>query len=88
MGKPVIGGDIPAVRELLQESQGGFSVKVKAMLARPKDVAARIIELLKDDALRTKMGESGRALVQRKFTWEALTVQTEKVYQDVLARGK
>ena len=86
MGKPVIGGDIPAVRELLQASQGGFAVKIKAMLARPKDVAARIIELLKDDALRTKMGENGRALVQRKFTWEALAAQTEKVYQDVLKR--
>ncbi len=85
-GKPVIGGDVPAVRELIEKSQGGFLVKVHP--ARPKEIAARILDLLRDAALRTKMGESGRALVQKSYTWDALTVQTEKIYQETLARGK
>ena len=78
-GKPVIGGDIPPVRELIEDEKGGFLVK-----SDPAEIAQRITTLLDDEAMRRRMGEWGKAKVHNNFTWDVITKKVEDVYSRCL----
>jgi glycosyltransferase involved in cell wall biosynthesis len=80
MGKPVIGGDIPAIREVISEGENGFLVP-----QQPDEIAVRINCLLEQPALREQMGASGKARVLERFTWDRLAEQTREVYTAVLS---
>ncbi len=78
-GKPVIGGDIPPVRELLQDGKGGFLV-----MPEPAELADRITRIVTDSDLSTKMGMWGREKVLAEHTWEKITENMEEVYRALL----
>lgn len=78
--KPVIGANIPAVRELITEGKDGFCVAQD-----PKAIAAKIIKLLDDKTLRNRLGEAGFKKVQERFTWEQIVRKVEKVYKQRLS---
>ena len=64
-------GGIP---EIVEDGENG-------LLVPPRDHAAMahaIVRLLKDDALRRKMGEAGFARVQARFTVERMVAQTRR----------
>lgn len=82
MGRPVIGGDIPAVREVVCDGADGYLVGPD-----PSQVAARICALLQDPDLRQRMGQTGRAKVLANYTWERLAVRTEEVYLHTRPKG-
>lgn len=79
MGKPVIGGDIPAVREVIADGVDGFLVPPD-----PATIADRILTLLDDRALAQRMGEAGRKKVLARFTWDKLAAKTLVVYESLL----
>lgn len=79
MGKPVIGGDIPAVREVIAEGVDGFLVPPD-----PATIADRIVALLGDPAMAQRMGEAGRQKVLAHFTWDKLAAKTLAVYESLL----
>lgn len=74
-GKPVIGGDIPPVRDLIEDEKGGFLVK-----SDPMEIAQKIMTLLVDEGLRNKMGIWGKEKVQNNFTWDIIMKKIEDVY--------
>jgi glycosyltransferase involved in cell wall biosynthesis len=76
MEKPVIGCDIPAVTELIQDGQNGFLVSQSAI-----EIADRILILLKDPVLAQSMGQAGHKLVEARFTWKQIAQSTEYVYK-------
>lgn len=78
LGKPVVGGDAPAVAEVITDGVDGFRVS-----PQPAEIADRIITLLTNPGLREQMGRAGWAKAQR-FTWPALAARTEAVYQALL----
>jgi glycosyltransferase involved in cell wall biosynthesis len=45
---------------------------------------AALVELLRDPAQRRTMGHCGRELVKTQFTWDAVALQLEDVYQSLL----
>ena len=64
-GKPVIAGDSGGAPEVVQNGVTGFSVN-------PDDRDAltdRLIQLLQDESLRTRMGGAGRQRVEDNFTF-------------------
>jgi len=64
-GKPVIAGDHGGAPEIVQDGVTGFSVN-------PDDLEAltdRLIQLLQDKALCTRMGDAGRQRVEEDFTF-------------------
>lgn len=79
MGKPVIGCNIPAVAELIQDGQNGFLVSQSAI-----EIADRIQILLRNPLLAQSMGKAGNKLVQTRFTWEQIARSTEQVYNTIL----
>ncbi|WP_324633164.1 glycosyltransferase family 4 protein [Phormidium sp. CCY1219] len=79
MKKPVIGGDIPAVREVINEGSNGFLVTQDA-----PQIAEKIIELMDNPSRRHEMGEAGYHKVLEKYTWEKLAEKMKFAYHKVL----
>lgn len=66
-GKPVIGGSAPALRELILDDVNGFRVEQDH-----SRVADRLIQLLADASLSSRLGEAGRAWTEENCTWPAV----------------
>jgi sugar transferase (PEP-CTERM/EpsH1 system associated) len=53
---------------------------------RPQDVAARVIELLKDPDRAETLGQAGRTLVERSYDWESLADRLEEIWYRAAGR--
>lgn len=60
-GTPVIGGNVGGIRYQIEDGVNGFLVNTV------EEAAARIVQLVKDEALRRRLGEAGRETVRQKF---------------------
>lgn len=60
-GTPVIGGNVGGIRHQIQDGENGFLVD------SAEEAAERIIQLLKDDDLRRRIGEQARESVRQNF---------------------
>ncbi len=77
-GKAVVATDTEGARELLGK---------KAVLAKIKDpvgLAAKIVELLRDDSLRAVQGGENRKAAGEKFSLERMLDETEKLYKKLV----
>ncbi len=82
MGKPVVQSRIPAA---LVEHE------VSGLLCEPGDaraLAAAIVRLLKDGALRRRLGKGARRLALERYTLSRMVSQTEQVYLDIAGRRR
>jgi glycosyltransferase involved in cell wall biosynthesis len=78
-GKPVVATMTGGIPEVVVDGETGF-------LVPPRDHAAMaeaIVALLKDEALRRRMGEAGRARACALFSAERMVQETLRVYQRV-----
>lgn len=73
--KPVVAIDQPALRETIGQSGGGLLVQ-----PRPHDVAAAVVQLLSDTAMRSEMGRLGREFARRHHAHD-----TYREYLDAFA---
>jgi len=74
---PVI-SNIPAHGFLFQNRQAGF------LSGSTEEMAERALQLLDDEALRTRMALEGRDLVCRTWTWEAVAERYRQLIERVL----
>ena len=77
-GRPVVGGDIPPVREVVDEGVDGFLVDQRA-----GDIAERLVWLLDHPADAARMGAAGRRKVEERYSWPALAAATERIYESL-----
>lgn len=82
MGTPVAAFDVDGVGEVVRDGETGLLAPAGDCAA----LAAAIIRLLDEPALREQLGRQGRELVLREFTAEAMTRKTEALYEELLAR--
>ena len=78
-GKPVIISNIPGVTELITDGEEGLHVEPM----NAKDLADKINQVLSDEKLGKRMGQTGREKVEREFSWDRVTGQIEKIYEEV-----
>ncbi|MEJ2433002.1 MAG: glycosyltransferase [Pseudolabrys sp.] len=57
----VIGGNVGGIKHQIQDGVNGFLVD------NPEEAAARIVELVKDKALRERLGSKARETVRQRF---------------------
>jgi len=77
-GLPVIATDIPGVKDHFNDV---------ALLVPPKNenrLADAIIKLLDDEKLKGRLSKTGEELVKRKYTWDVVSREYEKVYIELL----
>ena len=79
-GVPVIGSDAGGLPEVVKHAENGYLLPVGDV----EGMAARTIELLKDDARRREMGQAGRRRVAALFEADRIVTQYERFYEKVL----
>jgi glycosyltransferase involved in cell wall biosynthesis len=82
--KPVIGGRIPAVQEVVTDGKTGLLVDPgsTAELERGLDT------LLADPDLGARLGAAGLAEVEGRFNWREVAARTEAVYESLLETAR
>lgn len=76
-GLPLVVSHGSAFPEILAEG-GGIMVDPEA----PADIARTVQTLLQDHDRRSLMGAEGRAVVKKKYSWEAVASQLEAIFLD------
>ena len=78
-GRPVVTTDVPGCRDAIEPGTSG-------VLVPPRDaraLAAAVAALAEDEALRTRMGDAGRALAERDFGLDRIVRAHLDVYRDL-----
>ena len=78
--KPVIGGDIPPLREVIDHGRDGLVVR-----QRVEDIAGVVAALLDDAALRRRMGEAGAAKLAERWDWDKVMDRVEDAYERAIS---
>ncbi|NHI95030.1 MAG: glycosyltransferase family 1 protein [Candidatus Lokiarchaeota archaeon] len=65
-GRPVVASNVPGF-EIIEDFDAGLLAESDNI----EDLSSKIITLLENDLLRSKMGKNGRELVINEYTWEA-----------------
>jgi len=82
--KPVIGGRIPSVSEVITDGRTGLLVDP----ASPNEVAAAIKNLLTNQELSDRLGNMGKRELQHRFNWERVASRVEAAYDAVLLAAR
>jgi glycosyltransferase involved in cell wall biosynthesis len=80
LGKPVIAGSFGGAPEIVQDGIIGF-------LVDPDDrdaLSRRLIQLLKDEELRRKMGNAGRERVEESYTFQSFRDRFVRILETAL----
>ena len=80
-GTPVIGSQVGGIAFTVVDGETGFLVPPRD----PEALCARLEEMLRDPARRTRMGRAGRARVLSSFTWQQVAMHTATLYDDLLS---
>jgi len=83
-GKPVVSTAAGGVPYLMRDGESGFVVPMEDEAA----FAERVLTLLGDTQLQSRMGNFGRQLANDLFRTESVAQQTIAVYREVLARRR
>ena len=81
--RPVVGGDIPPLREVIGDGVDGVCVR-----QRVDDVARAILGLLDDPARRAAMGQAGAAKLRERWDWERVMDRVEDAYNRALVHAR
>jgi glycogen synthase len=91
----VVASAVGGIKEVVVEDETGYLVPVEPVkpgtfeIAYPekfeKGLADKINALMKNEALRVKMGRSGRERAIRNFSWSAIAEKTYRLYQSLLS---
>lgn len=76
--KPVIGANIPAVAEVIDDGRNGYLVEPAA-----EAIAEKICTLLDQPTVAQQLGQAGQTKAQAEYSWERLAQKTEAVYTAV-----
>jgi glycosyltransferase involved in cell wall biosynthesis len=80
-GVPVVTSDLPILRGRVDEAGGGIAVA-----AEPGPLAEALLTLLRDDALRERMGRSGHEHYAKELSDTAFAAWHEQAYRRLLGR--
>ncbi len=78
---PVVATAVGGTPEIVRDGQDGFLVPPGA----PAALARRMLDLLGDAALRRRMGERGRRIVEREFGLDQMRTSYDALYQELAA---
>jgi glycosyltransferase involved in cell wall biosynthesis len=76
-GKPVVGCRRGAIPTVVADGVDGLLVE----FGDPRGLAAAILRLLGDDAMRRELGDAGRRKVLARYTWPEIARRFRDVYQ-------
>lgn len=78
-GKPVIGSKVGAVASVINHGHDGVLVGY----GETAELSSAILDLLRDEKLRTFMARHGHDKVEREHTWDTVTRRLRTIYEQV-----
>ena len=82
-GTPVVASNVGGLPEIVKPNDTGT---IGVLQKIPSELARAVIAMAQDPAMRQRLGENGRQLVQENFSPEVLTRQVEIVFEQVVKR--
>lgn len=79
--KPLVATDVPGCRAVVIDGENGFLVPSHDS----EKLAAALMRLIEDKALRQRMGKEGRSIVSQRFSDEQVVEQTLAFYQSLMS---
>jgi glycosyltransferase involved in cell wall biosynthesis len=79
LGKPVVATDCAGNRELIEQGETGYLVAAGDV----GGIAQRVLALLDEPALATRLGENGRARIGREFGLVRMTLSYTRLYREL-----
>jgi glycosyltransferase involved in cell wall biosynthesis len=79
-GKPVIGANIGAIPEVINDKVDGLLVQFD----NQSDIAKKVVHLLKHKKLRKKYGSNGQEKVGKFYSWDKIASKTHELYQELM----
>jgi len=80
LGKPVVASKVGGLRELIKDGENGFLVEP----GNPQMIAEKLRLLLRDKALREKLGKEARKTVFSGYLIQDKILQLEKIWIDMI----
>jgi len=77
--KPVIAFNVSGVKECVKHGETGLLIEPESL-----ELGEAILKLLRDEALRARMGASGRRFVCKSFSWDVSAEKMFSVYLEAL----
>ena len=79
-GKPLVATRTRGCTDIVRDGQNGLLIPPK----NPHALAEALVTLLRDGALRVRMGARGREIVVNEFTVQKIAKETLEVYRRLL----
>lgn len=79
MGIPAVATRVGGTPEIITDGQDGFLTTPKA----PEEIAEKVLMLLQDDGLRSRMSQAGRETARRKFDIKRRVKEVEEIYSQL-----
>ncbi|MFC2059683.1 glycosyltransferase family 4 protein [Chloroflexota bacterium] len=83
-GLPVVITDFGDNRKWVEDGVNGFIIPLKA----PEVLAAKIVQLLRDEATRKRFGGINQQIIMARNNWEVEMEKMGKLYQELVERYK
>lgn len=80
-GLPIIGTPVEGILDIITDKETGLFSGVDD----PADVARKIIELVRNPDLARRIVANGRAMVEQRFSWEAIAAAYGRLFNGQLA---
>lgn len=78
-GVPVVASNVGGIPEIIEDGITGILVPTNF----PEKMASTLEMLLSDRVLREKIGQRGRELVVRKYSWKVIAKEMSRIYEGV-----
>jgi glycosyltransferase involved in cell wall biosynthesis len=79
-GKPVVASRVGGIPEVIKDKETGFLFDPGSV----SQMVEKIVYLLGDSSMRSKMGKAGRELVEKRFDWKRIGRQYLKEFEKLL----
>ncbi len=83
-GLPVIASRMGGIPEVVRDGETGLLLEQKD---DAQELAGKILDLLRHQERRRRLGQQGREWVINNFSWEQIADSMEMVYNEVLEKG-
>jgi len=78
-GTAVIGSDVGGIRDIIKNKKTGLLTKQR----NEKDIADKIVLLLKNKKLREKLAKEGQKFVRQNYSWPIIIKKFKEIYKKV-----
>lgn len=83
IGRPIVASRVGGIQDVVIPDETGYLVEP----GNVEELARSLVKLLQEDDKRQRMGDNAARLVREKFSWQPISEQTRRLYDQVLERS-